>query len=134
MRGRFWIVVRWGAVIVLAVIGLWLLNLAAFHSWASWGPPTPNPGWHRRWSYIFGVGGLASLSGSAIALWRTIRSLRELKASFHLGPSPESVRAGWLTRRLQPTHRQKQRWAAEAGSFARKPATESKYGDNQMPN
>jgi hypothetical protein len=75
MRGRLW-KVRWGVVIVLGIIGVWLLYLAAFHSWASWGPPTPNPEWHRQWSYIFAVSALFAFMSSAIVLWTNIRAQR----------------------------------------------------------
>ena len=49
---------------------LYLLNLAVFHGWASSGPPTPRPEWHRAWCYRFGVSAvLAFLAGLGV-IWR----------------------------------------------------------------
>jgi hypothetical protein len=44
---RSWRLARWVVATTFLAIGLWLLNGAALHSWLSWGPPTPNPDFHR---------------------------------------------------------------------------------------
>lgn len=51
-------VARWTLGVVLVLGGFQSLYLAAFHSWASWGPPTPNPEWHRTLSHRFVLIGL----------------------------------------------------------------------------
>jgi hypothetical protein len=44
---------RIGAFFACGFMAAWFLYLAAFHSWLSWGPPTPYPEWHKRWSIAF---------------------------------------------------------------------------------
>ena len=58
---------RWIAIPLLALAMLWFLNLAAFHWWASWGPPNQNPEWDKSWSIRFLFLGLAS-AGSCLWL------------------------------------------------------------------
>jgi hypothetical protein len=54
-------VVRWVSSAALVLAGLYSFNLAAFHSWLSWGPSAPEPEWHRTLSWIFALVGLSSL-------------------------------------------------------------------------
>ena len=55
--------VRFGSIAVLGLLGAWFLYLAAFHSWASWGPPSPNPEWHASLSMRFLVLSALSILG-----------------------------------------------------------------------
>jgi hypothetical protein len=48
-------VLRWTLGLTLLIGSLFLLNLAAFHGWASGGPPTQRPEWHRAWFHRLGV-------------------------------------------------------------------------------
>jgi hypothetical protein len=59
-------ITRWGVFGGLLLVGLWLLNLAAFHAWASSGPPTPNPEWHAMWAERYFWGAITSLGTSGI--------------------------------------------------------------------
>jgi len=52
---------RWGICVVATVMAIWAANSAAFHSWASWGPPTPHPEVHARWSRSLAIASMALL-------------------------------------------------------------------------
>jgi hypothetical protein len=60
---------RWGTSTLLTLGGLWSLNLAAYHGWASAGPPTPRPEWHRllfqRWAMVAAL----AFAGAGLAVW-----------------------------------------------------------------
>jgi hypothetical protein len=53
----------------LVLCALWLVNLAAFHSWASWGPPSLWPEWHRAWSYRFALLSLLCVVLAGLTIW-----------------------------------------------------------------
>jgi hypothetical protein len=46
-------VVRWMSAGALLVAALYFANLAAYHTWAAGGPPTPDPAWHATWATRF---------------------------------------------------------------------------------
>jgi hypothetical protein len=61
---------------MLVLAGIYSFYLAAFHSWASWGPPTPDPEWHRTLSNRFALAGVACfvLAAIGVRLFRARRS------------------------------------------------------------
>ena len=64
---------RWVTVTALLGLGLWLLNLSAFHWWAAGGPPSPEPRVHERWGNVFfcsAMGAIAIAVGTAWFLRR----------------------------------------------------------------
>ena len=60
---------------MLLLGALWFVNLAVFHSWASSGPPSSRPEWHRTWSYIFEALALGCVVLAAVTIW-TLRPPR----------------------------------------------------------
>jgi hypothetical protein len=60
-------ILRWALVISLVIVGLWFLNVAAYHAWAGGGPPTPNPKWHIMWADRFFALSLGSFILAATA-------------------------------------------------------------------
>ena len=62
-------IVRWGLGTVLVLGGLYALNGAAFHWWASSGPPTAIPEWHRSWSIRFALAGLVCFLLAGFTVW-----------------------------------------------------------------
>ena len=60
---------RWGLSATLSAAGVYALNLACFHDWAS-GFRNGNADWHRHWSNIFlGCSFLAFLA-AGFCLWK----------------------------------------------------------------
>lgn len=62
-------VLRWGVALLLANCGLWTLNLAFFHGWASDVPPHHRGEWHRWWCSIFFIVGSVCLVAAALTIW-----------------------------------------------------------------
>lgn len=44
---------RWILAALLVLIAAASAYLAAFHTWAATGPPTPDPAWHMAWAQRF---------------------------------------------------------------------------------
>ena len=65
--------VRWVSAILLVAASLFLLNSAAFHWWASGGPPSPNPEWHRAWGNRFFAMSAALVFLAVLIVWRLRR-------------------------------------------------------------
>lgn len=67
---------RWITVALLVLMGFGSLYSAAYFSWLSWGPPTPNPqAWARlaTRAFFFGLLAFASCTGIVIAYRRRSR-------------------------------------------------------------
>jgi hypothetical protein len=62
-------IVRWGLSAALVLGGLYAFNGAAFHWWASSGPPTAIPEWHRAWSFRFALVGLVCFLLAGVTVW-----------------------------------------------------------------
>ena len=58
------------AIVTLMVIGLGSLNIWLFHAWVAGGPPSPNPGVHAAWSWIFLVVGIGCFGSAAAMIWQ----------------------------------------------------------------
>jgi len=69
-------VFRWTLGVTFILGSLYLLNLAMFHGWASGGPPTPRPEWHRAWFYRFGFSAVGAFLLGLGIIWRLRRSNR----------------------------------------------------------
>lgn len=67
--------IRWGTAAALVFVAAYLLHGAAFHSWLSWGPPTPDPEWHRVRSHWF-VGAAAVSLVASVLVVRLLRPRR----------------------------------------------------------
>ena len=63
---------RWILSSALALAGLYLTHLALFHSWLSWGPPTPDPEGHRIMSHRL-------LTGAVLCFLLAICAVRGLR-------------------------------------------------------
>ena len=62
--------------LVLLAVALYAGNLAAFHGWASSGPPTDRPDWHRVWAARFFWVSIATLAALVAVILRGARAAR----------------------------------------------------------
>lgn len=62
-------VARWLSAGMLLLGALYFFNLAAFHTWAASGPPTPNREWHEAWATRFRWTTVAFLVASIGVVW-----------------------------------------------------------------
>ena len=60
---------RWVLSAILVAVGLYLLNLTAYHVWAAGGPPSPNPQWHLMWANRFLMAALVCFAGASALLY-----------------------------------------------------------------
>jgi hypothetical protein len=50
-------------------MGVFPLQLAAYHYWAAGFPPVEAAQWHESWGNVFASATLASWAGAGLALW-----------------------------------------------------------------
>jgi hypothetical protein len=62
-------VFRWVLFAVLVLSGLYAFNGAAYHFWASSGPPTAAPEWHRAWAFRLALIGLLCFVLAGVTVW-----------------------------------------------------------------
>jgi len=62
-------ITRWLLFAALIVLALWLLNLTAYHAFASDFPASPNREWHARWAGRFVIASAISFIAAAVSLF-----------------------------------------------------------------
>jgi hypothetical protein len=59
---------RWVVAALLVLTAGASAYLAAFHTWAATGPPTPDPAWHMAWAQRFFWAAVALLIVALVAV------------------------------------------------------------------
>jgi hypothetical protein len=69
--------IGWLLCLAFVGLGLWFLNLFAYHGWAGGGPPTTPElkEWHSIWSIRFFWLALTSFVVGGVCLWRSRKQL-----------------------------------------------------------